>query len=373
MEGAPMNQWNIKRGSETTGPFSLDQLKEWLENGDVEHDDQVQKVGSEMWLPLHEALQNKTEVPVSKPASQPEGPHLLTCEACGGKVSSAAAACPHCGQPVEPPKPQEATSAPQTLPAATAASSRSIITVLTEKKKLLIRVLIGVLAIALILVLISVFTTSSKELATVHFTASSVEEIISNSFMGPKTEERIREHYKDRSFKDLDLDFNVVREIEFEGKHSTYKKVLLAVSGKNAYGATVTENRYSYIRDSKDGDRLDWEASVGYNSTKLKPFMAEKKTVPTSFRLIAKLDNYYNFDFSNDADTHYSIELKTRGRTTIYGYVYKKSEEGKKLYELLKDGESHNVIVKIAFLPDARSSENVLIYEMLSDEWVLKK
>ena len=49
----------------------------------------------------------------------------------------------------------------------------------------------------------------------------------------------------------------------------------------------------------------------------------------------------------------------------------KDSESGRRMYELLKDGESHNLIVKIRFLPNGAPSGNVvLIEDLISDNWL---
>jgi uncharacterized protein DUF4339 len=77
------------RGDKAAGPYSLDQLKEWLESGDVDHDEQVQRVGSEEWLPLHEAL-----------SGRPVSADTRACPHCGGEIKTAAKICKHCKQSV---------------------------------------------------------------------------------------------------------------------------------------------------------------------------------------------------------------------------------------------------------------------------------
>lgn len=49
-----------------------------------------------------------TPIPGSKPIQQPPTPTLTTCPVCGGKLSTAATACPHCGQPMNQGKPVQA-------------------------------------------------------------------------------------------------------------------------------------------------------------------------------------------------------------------------------------------------------------------------
>ena len=49
-----------------------------------------------------------TPIPGSKPIQQPSTPTLTTCPVCQGKLSTAATACPHCGQPMSQGKPVQA-------------------------------------------------------------------------------------------------------------------------------------------------------------------------------------------------------------------------------------------------------------------------
>lgn len=52
-----------------------------------------------------ETMHRTTPIPGSKPIQQPPTPTLTTCPICQGKLSTAATACPHCGQPMNQGKP----------------------------------------------------------------------------------------------------------------------------------------------------------------------------------------------------------------------------------------------------------------------------
>lgn len=64
-----------------------------------------------------EFMYRTTPIPGSKPIQQPSTPTLTTCPVCNGKLSTAATACPHCGQPMNQGKPvqavQQAPAQPQ--------------------------------------------------------------------------------------------------------------------------------------------------------------------------------------------------------------------------------------------------------------------
>ena len=104
-----------------------------------------------------------------------------------------------------------------------------------------------------------------------------------------------------------------------------------------------------------------------------KAYKAQRPTVPMEFRVKATLDDYYNYEFMGAQRYYWSIELGDLN-VGLNGYVRKDSETGKKMYELLKDGEGHNLIVKMKFLPNGSPHGNVvLIEELIFDNWLKEK
>src|SRR5262245_57613951 len=72
----------------------------------------------------------------------------------------------------------------------------------------------------------------------------------------------------------------------------------------------------------------------------LKAFILQKPSEPTAVQVQCKMDTYYNFAFSRCAETHYSFTLESESPYTIaHGYAPKSSEDGRRLYELLKNGD----------------------------------
>lgn len=129
--------------------------------------------------------------------------------------------------------------------------------------------------------------------------------------------------------------------------------------GKNALGGEVSNTHHYYLQKTNDGYKIDWEASVGLNSMTAAAFKAQRPKEPMKFRVIGTLsDNYSPFGGNYVAETYWSVALKDGDENFIaYGYIPKDSEDGKKLYELLKDGETHRLILTVRYPSDLELEE----------------
>ena len=138
--------------------------------------------------------------------------------------------------------------------------------------------------------------------------------------------------------------------------------------GKNAFGVVVQDSTWYSLQLTESGFKIDWEASVVYNPMTFKAMNAQKPTFAQKFRVFAELGNYYNYEFRDSQYYFYSINLvESGGHDRLHGYIKKDSKDGARIYELLKDGESHPVIVKIRFPEFSRGSEQVIIDEFVQE------
>jgi hypothetical protein len=84
------------------------------------------------------------------------------------------------------------------------------------------------------------------------------------------------------------------------------------------------------------------------NSMTIKTFRETKPKDPVTLRLVAELSNYYAFDFRDSKETHWSVQMKEQnGHEIVIGYILKNSPDGKAIYQLLKDGKTHPVIIQL--------------------------
>jgi hypothetical protein len=145
-----------------------------------------------------------------------------------------------------------------------------------------------------------------------------------------------------------------------------------------AYAGSRKQLAEYIIYRTRDGFKVDWEASVGYNPTKLSVFVAKQGDEPVSFRVSCKLSNYYNSEYRMAKSTHYSIEIKADGKD-IYGFIPRNSADGKRVFDLLEDGETHPLMLQLQHagprgetMKDPYSNGTyVAITKLISNSWVM--
>jgi hypothetical protein len=106
-------------------------------------------------------------------------------------------------------------------------------------------------------------------------------------------------------------------------------------------------------------------------------FRASKPTKPEVYRVWGKLDNYYNYMFSSTysnkmEDIYYSVRMSIGmdHQTEVFGYIEKKSVDGEKLFNVLKDGVFHPLIVSIGYLEGNTGGGQVCkIHGFINEYW----
>ena len=104
-------------------------------------------------------------------------------------------------------------------------------------------------------------------------------------------------------------------------------------------------------------------------------FLAEKRTAPTSFIAAAELDGdpFCPEDRIN-VKTHWAITMLIFGKTKescqmITGYAPKTTPVGKRLFDVMKDGEKHTLLITVNALSNTEYPDHVKIsdFELISD------
>lgn len=125
------------------------------------------------------------------------------------------------------------------------------------------------------------------------------------------------------------------------------KKSLIAVDDDEVAMGKVTrvdaDMYVVYVKRTGEGFKIDWQATTGTDDYSFEAFMAEKSTVTRQFRVTARLGSEYASDYGLTAAKYYNVKI---GESA---YVLKTSEAGKKLYEVVKDGYTHDVIVQVRY------------------------
>ena len=74
---------------------------------------------------------------------------------------------------------------------------------------------------------------------------------------------------------------------------------------------------------------------------------------------------------SGRGNAEYYIDLTERV-LALWGYVEREDELGKRIYEILKDGERHPLTVKMRYPSNESDGAGVLIVELVSEDWLIR-
>ena len=144
------------------------------------------------------------------------------------------------------------------------------------------------------------------------------------------------------------------------------------VSGDGIKSAPV----FYYVKNTKNGLKVDWLGSIGYNPIKLNVYKATKPKDAVIFRLACKLSDYYNYGYREKENEYYSILCTSMYNNdheedaSLTGYILKKSDDGIKLFEILKDGNFHYVTIALKYdYKSEGSSAIVAIKKFINAGW----
>jgi hypothetical protein len=128
------------------------------------------------------------------------------------------------------------------------------------------------------------------------------------------------------------------------------------------------QQQFYCVNYQNNSAKVEWEASVGYWSTPPKVYLAFGTREPIIARVIASLDHSYYGEYRERARIYQSLELKLEGGRSFHGYVERSLPHGKKILEILSDGNKHRLTLAIGN-SDAET-QNVCVIELLSETWL---
>jgi hypothetical protein len=141
--------------------------------------------------------------------------------------------------------------------------------------------------------------------------------------------------------------------------------------GKNAFGVEGADSVNYCMQQTPQGFKIDWRCSLGYNPVTVPAFRTQHAfNQPAVFRMRAKLSYYYNYEFSEAKQTHYSLSLEDKEFAHIDGaYVPRQSADGQKLFDVLKDGKEHTVVIELVYRPNSQDSSVATVTRLLGFGW----
>ena len=186
--------------------------------------------------------------------------------------------------------------------------------------------------------------------------------------LNPKTAlPRMEKYYEETNLKNRTLEEAERVDGEGDPRVGKYGKYRVAWTNHRGYRSSAIH----YIKNTRDGLKIDWEATVGFNEMSLSAFKVVRPSGPKVFRCEAKLDHHYYFT-ERLAKKYYSLVLGNPG-IEIWAYIEKESRLGRRLFDILKDGESHSLTLKVSLLEPANPQENAAVIDgIVSEDWLIR-
>lgn len=152
-------------------------------------------------------------------------------------------------------------------------------------------------------------------------------------------------------------------------RQTRYRQLIIPVRLGSA-GTPQETKLYWFVKAGNEW-RIDWEASAGFNPLSWAAFRSDRRTEPARFRCVVSLDDYYNYDFT-DQSKWMSMRLGGPGTPgLLYGFVQRDSFAGRWLRELLADGEPHHVTLDVRHTSSKGNSNCLEVVRLVTPGWVL--
>lgn len=184
--------------------------------------------------------------------------------------------------------------------------------------------------------------------------------------------EKIVKHYGNKPIK---FQYDEIQKCDsINAKIGDVVTVDVIVSGPNAFGSTVSETLTYYLEKTPKGYVILWEPSTHWLPMGWVPYLASRPAQPMDFPLLCTLGTSFYATREEIKRTHFSVEIRADTKIgipdTVQAFVVKNSPAGKKIFEVLKDGQAHQMILTIQFRENVDEA-CVWITRVISDKpWV---
>jgi hypothetical protein len=168
----------------------------------------------------------------------------------------------------------------------------------------------------------------------------------------------------------------------FEGPKGSIVKRTVVVAELRAPLGNIGPMTY-VLAKTKSGYKVNATETYGLGEMSFLEFVEKRPTHPVLFRVEATLANYYNYEFGAEGfgrfgrevrNKFYSVELDNPDEGfggLTYGYLDKGNPTAKALFELLKDGQKHQITVMLATYPWlTKAPDKICVIEsMVAPSW----
>jgi hypothetical protein len=100
-----------------------------------------------------------------------------------------------------------------------------------------------------------------------------------------------------------------------------------------------------FVIKTRDGWKVDWEATQFYNPVSLLEFRNDPKYGTYPFRVRCKLSNYFNVQYADSESSHFAFDLQDKSEGSLTGYAKRSAPFARLMFEELKKGGESYVIL----------------------------
>jgi hypothetical protein len=143
-------------------------------------------------------------------------------------------------------------------------------------------------------------------------------------------------------------------------------------------GSVKEESTFFAVEEIRHGGGstylVDWEVSTGYQALPLETFKATMPKESYPFRVFMKEEEegYYNHGFSEAEWQCVELYYPTKD-FQLYGYISRKTPEGREMLPLIQGGRKAGVIVELRYPEDSASRNQVIVSRLLHSSWFYAK
>ncbi len=173
--------------------------------------------------------------------------------------------------------------------------------------------------------------------------------------------------------------------VDFKEAFTLYQDERLAVINQSVSISSHRMTQYGILRTkwksgqkgvmsliwSTEGDapKVDWKATYGCGGMPWKKFMEDQPEIGIEMRAIFEPNNYYNFEFSDDAKWDcYSLTHPALDRP-LYAYLAKDNKTAVELKEVFKVRADGAITARVAFPQGEKRANQIEILEVLAHTW----
>jgi hypothetical protein len=150
--------------------------------------------------------------------------------------------------------------------------------------------------------------------------------------------------------------------LKVKGVNNYYRKKLTFNFGQNL---ASTETSQYFVRGANNSFLVDWEASLSLSDLPLDNFDTRKKKDYVMMRVYMKIEE--NFRNKSDMPEYFCVRINQEDdKVSKEAIIYKNSENGMKLYDVLLDGKWHTKVIWVKYF-DCLSKNSKSYKETIND------